>query len=288
MSHTEEFNKIMARVNAEHKAKKADKKAKKATAPELIGGGDGLNPLQQSIAKCRILGDTVFLPSIQEGVLENYAEVRKAFLGCGAVYNKNKFVFPNDARQYVDRLMNGDSVNLKKEFQFYATPTDLAEEMASFLDCSNPFMKVLEPSAGHGALIKAVVDRWALNYPVDYCELMDINRAILGKNFANCAQEVGTDFISLELGQYDRIIANPPFSKNQDIDHVRKMWSHLKSGGRIVTVTSKHWQFSQGKKEVEFREWIDEIGATVDDIEAGTFSKSGTNIPTVLIIIDKL
>ena len=84
---------------------------------------------------------------------------------------------------------------------------------------------------------------------------------------------------------FDRIIANPPFNKNQDIDHVKAMYRRLRKGGVLVSITSKHWQVSNNKKETEFRSWLDEVGADVEEIENGAFKESGTMIGGLIIKI---
>ena len=61
----------------------------------------------------------------------------------------------------------------------------------------------------------------------------------------------------------------------------------MNEGGRIVTVCSKHYQNSNNKKEMQFREWLDSVHADVTEIPHGTFKESGTMISAVIIIIDK-
>jgi len=39
------------------------------------------------------------------------------------------------------------------------------------------------------------------------------------------------------------IIANPPFSNRQDIDHILTMYEVCEPGGRIVTLSSPSWIF---------------------------------------------
>lgn len=83
------------------------------------------------------------------------------------------------------------------------------------------------------------------------------------------------------------IIANPPFYKNQDIDHIYKMYGKLSRGGGIVTIMSKHWEESRNKKETLFRNWLNEIDSEVIEVESGEFKNSGTSIATVIVIINK-
>lgn len=292
MSHTEEFNRIMGRVNEKHKNKAANKKI----LPVLIGERENMNELQTSIAKCRIAANVVYLPDIREGKLNNYAEVRKAFLNAGASYKNNSFIFPTDAKPYIDRLMGGESVNIKKEFQFFATPANLATYLVELANIHSPDLLVLEPSGGQGAIVKAILE-YEPRLCVHTYELMDINRAIL-EQIKNCIV-LGADFLenypingnhassSHSNLTFDRIVANPPFNKNQDIEHIRAMYKRLNKGGRIVSVASNSWRNGGQKKQVQFREWLEEIGAIIEDVEAGTFKESGTNIATCIVIIDK-
>lgn len=65
------------------------------------------------------------------------------------------------------------------------------------------------------------------------------------------------------------------------------MFRCLKSGGRIVTIMSKHWNTSTNKKETEFREWLDTQNHFIEDVDAGAFKESGTNIATQIVVINK-
>lgn len=279
MSHTEEFNAIMKRTTPARKEKSAPVQV------QTIGARDNMNELQTDLAKCIISGNVISLPFER---LQNYDQVRRALLNAGAMYKRNTFIFPNDAQPYIDRLMGGESVNIKKEFQFFATPDKLADELVRLAEISVGH-DVLEPSAGQGAIIEAVHRVDAIC--VDYCEIMDVNCEVLAKKVvdgmnANC---VGYDFLKFNVPvKWDRIVANPPFSKNQDIDHIRQMYHYLKAGGRIVTIASKHWQQSKNRKETEFKNWLKEVNAEIQEIPRGAFEESGTMISSVIIIIDKI
>lgn len=261
-----------------------------------------MTELQQSLAKCRVDGNILYLPSMGEGPLKNYKEVRTALLNAGAAYKRNTFVFPNQAQPYIDKLMNGAKVNIKKDFQFFETPPSLADRMVLYSgikegDC------VLEPSAGQGAIINAIYKAFPhyMHGPndkpsvtVDYCELMDINRDIISKKisadkrWSSSTSFMGIDFLQFYPDRlYDVIIANPPFTKNADIDHIYKMYECVKPGGRIVTVASPSWTFGSQKKQVKFRQWLKDLGAEIQQLDEGTFKDSGTSIKAMLLIIDK-
>jgi hypothetical protein len=65
------------------------------------------------------------------------------------------------------------------------------------------------------------------------------------------------------------------------------MYEGLNKGGRIVTIASKHWQISNNKKETQFREWLEKVGALIEPIEPGRFKDSGTTVGANIIVIDK-
>lgn len=240
-----------------------------------------MTPLIESINKCRIEGNILYLPT---EMLPNYTDLRKAMLNAGATYKRNTFIFPNAAQPYIDRMTGGESVNIKKEYQYFPTPPEIAKTMVSLLNITDGDLTILEPSAGQGALIKEVQAKY--DGLVFYYELMDINKGVL-KNIPN-AVYMGDDFLCSDTEiKYDRIIANPPFSKNQDIEHICRMYEHLEKGGRLVTLCSTHYVQTTGRKEQGFREFLADVEATEQPLAARAFKESGTNIPTMMIIIDK-
>lgn len=241
---------------------------------------------QDILKQCTVEGNIIKLPP---GQLDRklYIEVAKSLELIGGKWKGGKiggFVFQSDPTDLLYQIANGEKRNLKKEFQFFETPESTANELVMWADIKESD-RVLEPSAGQGAIIRAIHRKFP-GMNIDYCELMELNRSVLS-GIANTSC-VGHDFLKLEGRQYDKIIANPPFAKNQDIDHIRKMWDVLAPGGTIVTISSKHWWLSSNKKETAFKTWLmDNLEASVNSIEAGTFSESGTKVETFLIKIDK-
>lgn len=266
-----------------------------------------MTELQQSLSKCRIEGNTLYLPDIKEGPLPNYPEVRKTLLNAGAKYKRNAFIFPGDARPYIDKLMNGTTVNLKKEMQFFETPDALANYLVELAEIEDG-MLVLEPSAGHGNIIAAIYRAFPRimknqnDKPcicVDYCELSDLNQSVLSKKindngpaWSSRTSFMASDFLKLHANErYERIIANPPFAKNQDIDHIYEMYKACAPGGRIVAIASTHWQRGTNKKETEFRQWLGHLhlggNHHLIPLDRDSFKQSGANVESVIIIIDK-
>ena len=238
------------------------------------------------IKQCSADGNILRLPKMELS-REDYLAVKKAIEKYGGKWKGGKtfgFVFANrDAADVIDSMVNGVA-DIKKDFQFFATPSDVADLMVAKLEIQ-PYEKILEPSAGNGALINAVL-RLHSDITIDCYELNPLNRKVLEK-MAN-VNVLGDDFTKrLDNEEYDVIIANPPFSKNQDIIHLMKMWNNLRYGGRIACITSTHWMFANDAKNVEFREWI--LGKCVfqHKFPNGTFKESGTDIATILLIFEK-
>lgn len=242
---------------------------------------------EQVLQECTVEGNVVKLP---QGQLDRklYMEVAKALNLIGGAWKGGKvmgFVFPHDPTELLEQIANGESRNLKKEFQFFATPDDLADYLVELVEINQSESDwILEPSAGQGSIINAI-HRVNPNIKVGWCELMDVNRTFLLK-IPN-AYYVQNDFLNSWGYTVNKIIANPPFSKNQDIDHIYKMYECLNEGGRIVTIASKHWQISNNKKETEFRNWLESVDAYIEEIPAGKFKESGTLVGANIIVINK-
>lgn len=237
------------------------------------------------LQNCRVENTIVKLPNVQLD-RKQYLEVKKALELIGGKWKGGKvsgFVFAVDPTDLLNQIANGENRNLKKEFQFFATPSGLAEKLVYYAGLRN-HDTILEPSAGRGAIIEHINKQCSV--VPDCFELMEVNKIILNKTGLKF-NLVGDDFLKSDNKEYSKIIANPPFSKNQDITHVYKMFSKLSRGGRIVTIMSKHWQNSKNKKETEFKNWLEELEAKVIEVNAGEFKESGTSIATVIVLIDK-
>lgn len=250
--------------------------------------------INQIIEQSTIEGNVLRLP---EGQLDRnvYLEVKKAMELIGGKWKSGKvagFVFPADPTALVQKIIEGHQPNLKKEFQFFATPADIADEMVRLSGLwergSHP--KVLEPSAGQGALIDAAF-RVSPNALIDAYELMPINYDILKEKYSHRHVYLkGKDFLvesDVSKDRYDVILANPPFTKNQDIDHIHRMLRLLAPGGRLVTVASNHWRQSNNNKESTFKLLLENLGAVTTDIERGAFKSSGTMVGSCIVVVDK-
>lgn len=137
----------------------------------------------------------------------------------------------------------------------FPTPPAVVAKMLAIANIGD-YERILEPSAGKGAIADAILSEY--DCIVDLCETSYTLRELLVHKGHDL---VGHDFMDYKPGPvYDCIVMNPPFSKCQDIDHVRHAFDLLKPGGRLVAIMSEGVFFRQGAKEKAFRELLDKVG----------------------------
>lgn len=242
--------------------------------------------VEEILRHCTLENNILKLPQVQFNK-KSYAEAKKWIEEAGGSWQGGKvqgFTFPFNAERVFSILKDGKRCNLQQEYQFFETPDSVADWLIMLAGGIHEDDTVLEPSAGRGALIKAI-HRACPSVMVECYELMPENREFL-HSLGNVIL-LGEDFAKDSVGSYSKIIANPPFANNQDIDHVRLMYDRLEEGGTLAVITSPHWKFASEKKCDVFRRWIDEVHGQVFEIGAGEFKESGTSISTMEIVIKK-
>lgn len=262
---------------------------------QKLGGPDNEQPkskkdtgakwtVEEILKHCELRDNVLYLPNVQLDK-KAYQEAKRWIEEAGGKWSTKQqgFTFDFNADRVCGILLQGKRYNLKQKFQYFGTPDAVADRMAAKFSSLSAEMSILEPSAGRGALVRAIRRRCP-DAVVDCFELMPENMEFLKKEPG--ANILGNDFAEC-VCSYDRIIANPPFSNNQDIDHVYKMYDHLKPGGELSVIVSQHWQIATDKKCTEFCAWLEKIGAVVENIEANAFKESGTIIGTTLLFIKK-
>ncbi|MBW4557104.1 MAG: class I SAM-dependent methyltransferase [Trichormus sp. ATA11-4-KO1] len=241
--------------------------------------------VEKILQQCTVEGNIVRLPGIQLD-RKTYLDVAKKINLIGGKWKGGRvsgFIFEQDPTELLMQIASGENRNLSKEYQFFETPQPLTDKIVALADIKKSH-SILEPSAGRGALIKAI-NKVLPGKTVDCYELMDLNQSFLKK--LSIVNLKGADFLQNDGTTYDRIIANPPFSRNQDIVHIQEMYTLLNSGGRIVSVASTHWQHSNNCSEKRFKDWLKFVDTKIIPVEAGSFKTSGTNVAAVILLINR-
>lgn len=98
-----------------------------------------------------------------------------------------------------------------KHLDFYETPDKVVAGLAASSNFFDGAQSLLEPSAGRGSIVRAVQSRFH-HVKVGAVEIQDFaaDLAKLGCDF------IIADFLTLPVVQYDRIVANPPFSQAEE------------------------------------------------------------------------
>lgn len=171
-----------------------------------------------------------------------------------------------------------EEIFVPKCYGYFPTPPEVVQRLIDNADLEEG-MKILEPSAGQGNILEFLKE-----YDVIVGELYSGNRTILEEKGYSVLFD---DFMEYsEYEKYDRIIMNPPFAKQEDIDHVMHAYKMLKKGGRLVSVMATSIQFRDNKKSKKLRELIESNGY-FDELPEESFKESGTGVRTVIVVIDK-
>lgn len=182
-----------------------------------------------------------------------------------------------------------------KNFGYYPTPSRVVTIVTSEFGAlyrDEPLL-ILEPSAGSGNISSAAARNE--NHIVDVVEIQPELSQQLQKSTLY-RRTYHYDFLKLSpdiTGLYDRVLMNPPFDRERDIDHVMHAWKFVKPGGRLVAVMSAGTEFRETKKSGAFRKFaIDhKVGRWnnkwCNNLPDGSFSDVGTNVNTIIVALQK-
>lgn len=245
------------------------------------------------IAQASLTGRTLTLPDQLDPTL--YQRVMRAITKAGGRWNRSEgcHTFDRDPRELfaINDATGAVAVrHVQKELQAFYTPAGLAEELVArscVVERCAP--RVLEPSCGDGRILSHLIACTTSAARIDAYEIDPVAavraRAIASKP----GQEVlvqERDFLSVPGSEaYDVIVMNPPFSKGADMTHVTHALRHLAPQGTLVAVTSAAWRTATTAKATAFRDLLRIHRAEIEEIPAGAFSSSGTQIPTLQITI---
>jgi hypothetical protein len=179
---------------------------------------------------------------------------------------------------------------------FFPTPRKVVErmlELADFLDLEErprvtlPIgraqIRVLEPSAGRGDIADVIREK----HPEVSLTLIEYNHSLKEilclKGYEVQTEDDFLDWHPVDGVLFDRILMNPPFEKFQDVDHVRRAYTFLKPGGRLVAIMSPGAFFRSEKKAQQFRDDFEDCKTI--PLESGTFETTG--VAARIIVIDK-
>ncbi len=187
-----------------------------------------------------------------------------------------------------------------KKFGFYPTQAEGVAQVEKLLPLHRQRgqepLRVLEPSAGTGNLARmagAVQDGYDAGQKFTHRALVDCVE--IQGHLANALRSSGDfnrvycqDFMQLLpqiTGLYDRVVMNPPFDRERDIDHVMHAMKFLRPDGYLVAIMSASTEHRGTRKSSAFRRFMREKNAVFYDMPSGSFSALGTNVNTLILAV---
>ena len=173
---------------------------------------------------------------------------------------------------------------------FYPTPAATVEELLSDLTIKAG-TRVLEPSAGIGAIVRPVLNMGAT---VDAVEIHP-DRAAALRGMAHPALKVHcANFLKVTPAPvYDLILMNPPFSGTHFMDHVKHAWDFLAPSGELRAILPASAEVGSTAKHERFRAWAAQHSPRGyrcrqwRDLPPESFASVGVRINTVVLTLQK-
>jgi predicted RNA methylase len=172
--------------------------------------------------------------------------------------------------------------------QLFPTPPEIARKMVDLAGLMAG-RRILEPSAGSGNLIRAIVnnatgfeccDVVAVENNYQLSQGLETMRSKFVGAYEHNFKIICADFLSCngDLGKFDKVIMNPPFENAIDIKHINHAFDMLKPGGRLVALCAN------GPRQQEaFKNRADHW----EVLEPGSFKEQGTNVNVALLVMDR-
>lgn len=184
----------------------------------------------------------------------------------------------------------------KQARQAFYTPAELADKLVENADVGS-YERVLEPSAGEGAIVRALLRRrceriTAIENDPHGIEMLGHLARRVNRDHASAPLiVVPRDFFdvtpSMFPGLFDAVVMNPPFSAAQEVEHVLHAWEFVKPGGVLVSVMSGGAETRRDGRYAVLTRFLVENGAVIERLPDRSFEEAGTGVATVLVTVRK-
>lgn len=244
--------------------------------------------VREVLGRSTIIENRLVLPGQLDRKI--YERVDKVLKAAGGKWDRSSksHVFAKSPAEVLGLAQEtGEITDQKKLFNAFYTPESLARRLVEMAEIED-FHVVLEPSAGRGA-IASVIAETAENIQ---CIEIDPESA---KYLAAQGFKVGCcDFLAWaeerllrsdpkDAHLFHRVVMNPPFANDQDIDHVNAAFNLLHPNGILVSVVSRGAVSGNvRKKRLAFQRLITRYGFA-RDLPDDSFKDSGTGVRTSVV-----
>jgi hypothetical protein len=186
----------------------------------------------------------------------------------------------------------------KRTAGWFATPAGVADDLAvnyalGGCELEPDRWRVLEPSAGEGALADALVK-------FHYCDPGDVTCLEPDPWRAAVCQAKGYQAFTMTFEawaetypdrRFELVLMNPPFSLPGRpaawAEHVKLAWGLLVPGGVLTSIVPASIQWRADRQTAMLRELAERHGYIYDDLAPDAFRESGTDVPAVILHLVK-
>lgn len=249
--------------------------AERAGTAENLALGEQSRTLRESFINA-FLESAPRLPAKGEGVGGKAADFNLA-KALTAFQKAKSFYFAQGKKQ--KGRANREGVD------YFATPEPLGFKMVEWADI-RPGDRVLEPSAGHGAIARffpETADRVLVEPSAELA-----SRAELTSPGARVENERFEDLHA--VNKFDAIVMNPPFGHAgaTAIAHLKKAIGHLKDGGRIVALLPRGATDEKLNRVLYEDDASQGVHKVADiDLPPSTFERAGTSVRAHIVVLEK-
>ncbi|MET7772021.1 class I SAM-dependent methyltransferase [Nocardia sp. NPDC005366] len=248
---------------------------------------------REILAESRIEGRNLYLP--QQLSQADYRKVDRVLEAMGGKWNRQAraHVFPDNPSEIIEAAVTrGMTPNTDRKVleAYWATPEPLARLLVagehSGIAALPPGAHVLEPSAGDGALVRAIL---ATNPGVEVTAV-EPDRARAAHIDYNPRVTIVIDgfeeFTATTTSRYAAVVMNPPFAlpgrPTVWMDHLHTAWNLLDDGGQLLALAPNGYTYRADHDHAAIRELITAHGGH-EPLPAGAFTTSDTDTDTVLL-----
>lgn len=193
---------------------------------------------------------------IGKDVIAEAGRVLESIGGC--CIRNDEYTFDYDPSEAIEEILISGCIPDKVSHQFFHTPQNIAEDAIEMAEIEQ-YHDCLEPSAGQGSL--------AVLMPIEKTVCIEISKLHCGILKAKGLRVIEGDFDWhwSQIGKFDRIVMNPPYSAGRWQHHTKTAIGILKKDGIIVAIlpASAKNSFSHPDIDIEWsREYKNEFSGT--------------------------